>query len=165
MNKKFLIPLVALTIIGGSAVAVSITKADEEANFPPIIQRLVEKFNLDEAEVTKVLEEAREERQAEMQARFTERLDQAVSDGTITEEQKQLIVAKHEELEALRQEEAQNRGNYSPEEWQTKMQERREEMKSWAEENGIDLSVLMPEPGGMGGHRQGPRGEGMGIGI
>lgn len=165
MNKKFLIPIAALTIIGGSVFAVSITKADEETNYPPTVQRLVEHFNLDETEVNQVLEEERTERQAEMQTRYTERLDEAVSDGTITEEQKQLILAKHEELETQRQEEAQNRGEYTRDEWQAKMQERRDEMQAWASENGIDLSVLQPEIGEMGRNGQGQGGRGMGMGM
>ena len=54
-------------------------------------------------------------------------------------------MAKHEEMQA-------NRGQWqdlTPEEKKAKMEEHREEMKNWAQENGIDLSQIRPlGPGG-----------------
>ena len=71
MNKKILIPTLALTVLAGAGLfSVNNVYADETtSNFPPIIQKLIEKFNLDEGEVSTLLEQHREEKQAEMQNR------------------------------------------------------------------------------------------------
>jgi len=85
-----------LTIgILGATVAL----AQESLQHTPIIERLAERFNLNEEDVQEVFNEVHEERQAEMHARFEERLSDAVAEGKITEEQKALIETKHEEIE------------------------------------------------------------------
>jgi len=127
-KKALIVSVLAAGILVAGVTAV---KADEDTSgYPPIVQRLVEKFGLNEADVKAVFDEERSARQAEMQARHEERLNQAVSDGKITEEQKQAILAKQGE---------------------------REEMKAWAESEGIDWEVLQELMGGPG-FKGGPRG-------
>ena len=75
-----------------------------------------------------------EERQAERQARQEERLNQAVEDGKITEDQKNALLAKKEEWRAERE----GWGDLSHEEQHEKMQEHREEMRQWMEDNGFE---------------------------
>lgn len=143
MNKKILIPALFLAILSLTAFGVTSIKAQGNGNYPPIVQKLVERFGLNEDEVKQVFDEARGERQAQMQANFEERLNQAVTGGRITQEQKELILSKHEEMQANRE-----------------MTEHQEEMKNWAQENGIDLSqigFLGPRGGGKGGFGFGPR--------
>ena len=108
---------------------------------------VVERFNLNADEVQEVFEEAREEKKAELQVRFEERLNQAVDEGKVTEEQKEAILAKkaemrekHEELKDL-----------SLEERHEAMKALQEEFKSWADENGIDLNQFF-WCGGRKGH-------------
>ena len=100
-----------------------------------IIDRLVEKFNLNRGDVESVFSQVREERQAQRQERRAERLQQAVDDGVITAEQKVALEEKLDGLDATREKE-------------------REELQAWAEEQGLDLRAVM----GRGG--DGPRGEG-----
>lgn len=149
MNKKILIPALSLALLGLTAFGVTSIKAQGDGNYPPIVQKLVERFGLNEGEVQQVFDEARGERQEQMKAKFEERLEQAVADGKITAEQKQLILAKQAEMQA-------NRGQWqdlTPEERKAKMGEHKEEMKTWAEENGLDLSQfkLIGPGGGMKG--------------
>ena len=66
----------------------------------------------------------------------SDRLDDAVADGDITAEQKTLIEAKQDELETARE-------------------SARDELKQWAEDNGVELKDVM---GGMGGHGRGGMG-------
>jgi hypothetical protein len=94
-------------------------KAEDTARYPPIVQRLIERFNLNGDEVKTVFDEFQAERKQERQARFEEKLNQAVEEGTITQEQKEAIQKKDEEM-------AQER------------EQHRQEMKVWAEENGLD---------------------------
>ena len=146
-SKKIIIPAVVLgSLVLTSAVWVTNASADYEGNYPPMIQKLVEHFGLNTDEVDQILEEAHQERHEQMQAQFEERLNQAISNGQITEEQKQLILDKHEEMYQNKQDFM----NLSPEEKRTKMQEHKEEMQAWAEENGIDMSQFMPFGKGEG---------------
>lgn len=150
-------------VIGLGLSVVKMVDAQFEGNYPPIIQKLVERFGLNEDEVKAVFDEAREEKQGQMQAHFEERLNQAVVEGEITEEQKQAILNKHEEMKTNRQA---NRGEFKNltteerEERKEKMQAHREEMKAWAEENGIDSSLLPMLLGG--GRKPGFGGPGFG---
>jgi hypothetical protein len=138
LNKKILIPTLALAAVTGLGVlGVTSVKADEARPNSPIIETLIEKFNLDQDEVNTALDEVRQERQGQMQQNREERLNQAVSDGVITEEQKELIQTKWQEMFSQREQER---------------QAHQEEMQAWFEENGIDHDALM----GYGGF--GPRG-------
>ena len=134
-NSKLFMFIAATVILMGIAgfYGLKTARADEASQYPPVMQKLVERFNLNEDEVKAVFDDFRVERQAEMKARFEERLNQAVSDGQISEEQKQLIIAKHEELRAERN-------------------AKRDELKTWAEENGIDLQLFFGPKGGRGKH-------------
>lgn len=104
---------------------VKLIKADEADNYPPIVQKLVDRFGLNENEVKQVFDETRQEKHEQMQARFEDRLNKAVEEAKITQEQKQLILDKKAEMQA------------NP-------KEHKGEMKTWLEEQGIDLKELFP---------------------
>jgi hypothetical protein len=70
-----------------------------------------------------------------MLTNFEERLTQAVADGKITEEQKEKILDKHEEMQAKME----SLKDLEPEERKAQMQTLHEELKKWAEENNIDF--------------------------
>ncbi len=160
MNKKIALAAFIGTLAIAGILGVSKTYAQDEQP-DSLIQKLVEKFNLNKDEVQAVFDEERSERQAENQARFEERLSQAVSEGKITEDQKNLILEKHKELQEERANEIEEWKDLSQEERKEKMEQRREEMKSWMEENGIDLDLMMILGGP--GHGRGPGGpEGFG---
>lgn len=129
--------LAAVAVIGlavGGAVAVNAQIFDGE--YPPIVERIAERFGLDEGEVQIFFDEVRTERHEEKKARVEERLDQAVADGVITEAQKDALVAKKAEL----REEKESLRGLEPEERREAMQELRIEFKEWAEDSGINLS-------------------------
>jgi hypothetical protein len=132
-----------------------------ETTFSPLIQRLVEKFNLNQDEVKVVMDEAREEHHSQMEENFENNLNMAVENGTLTQEQKQLIEAKHDEMEAKHEE---LRGVRGPEK-REQMQATHEEMQTWAEENGIDLSELMPMGAFGSGKGMGEGRRGIGDGM
>lgn len=132
-SKKIIIPALALgALLLTGVLAVNTIKAEEGDWYPPIVRKLVERFNLNEDEVKTVFDEVREERREGRQARFEERLNEAVEEGTITEEQKNAILEKHAEMQQRRE-------------------QMREEMKAWDEENSLDQFFL----GGCRGFRKG----------
>lgn len=160
MNSKFkfILPAVAaMTLISTKPVAAfwpfdSLTNKSEttQSGQSTLLDKLIAKFNLNKEEVEQVVTDYRSERRGQMQAQYQERLNQAVTDGKITEAQKKLILEKHNQLQSQWDAESNQR------------QQHREEMQSWAEENNIDLSYLGFGMG-RGGKGGGMRGEGMGM--
>lgn len=140
--KKFLIYTLSLSAIVGCLALGAVTVfAQNNDTYKPIVQRIAEKFNLNPEEVNQVFEQERKEKHQNMQLHCEERLNQAVADGKMTEEQKNEILAKHAEMEQKRAEFE----NLTSEQRQEKMQEMRQEM----EENGIDFGMF-GKPGKRG---------------
>jgi len=153
MKRKIFLPVfLSLAILTVGILATKV-KAEEVGSYPPIVQKIAERFNLNVSDVKQVFDEERDERRADRYARFTERLNDLVSEGKLTEDQKDAVLAKHEEM----QNQIEELRNLSFEERKTKMQEVHDDFKSWAEGQGIDLSTIGP----LGG----PFGRGMGHGM
>ena len=128
--------LMVVGVIGTGAVL-----AAGNDSYPPIIKKLAEKLNVKESDVQGAFDEMRAERQKEMKANLEERLDEAVKDGKITEAQKEAILKKMDEV-------------------RSEGEKHREEMRKWAEENGIDPEImhgLRGRPGGPPGGCFGPK--------
>lgn len=134
MTKKTLLIILTIGLIASlSGVAASTIFANDENYSHPLVQRLAEAFNVDEDEVEAVFDAVREEHQQEMKTRRKNKLQQAVEDGIITQEQLKAIEEKHQEI------------------WEEKNQERQqhvEEMVTWFEQEGIDHQALMHYTGG-----------------
>jgi len=153
MKKQLLtagiVSVVGLAGVGGLATVSAAT--DDEANGRDgMISQLVERFNLDETEVSAFFDEQRESREAEREAKQAERLSAAVEEGELTQTQVDLITEKRAEIKAER-EEAKD-ADLSDEERKANMEENRAELEAWAEENDIPMSFI-----GHGGKHGGPR--------
>jgi len=122
----------------------------------PITQRLAERFNLNSDEVQEVFQEMRQEKREMFQIHFGEKLDEAVSEGVITQEQKEVILSKKIEMQERKEEFR----NLSAEERKQAIIELKQEMKDWAEENNIDFQSFKgsfaPKSGGKGFFKGGP---------
>ena len=151
-----------------SAVSQVRVFAEDASSYPPIVQRLVERFNLDTSEVDKLMEEERaqmetrrQEMQAKRQTEIEDKLSQAVKDGKITEDQKGKILAKLNELRsnANGNRNRENMFELSAEERATKAEavraeaeQRKQEMAAWEEELGVKLKDIIGFDGfGFGG--------------
>lgn len=146
--KKSLLVLGAVTGIGLAGITglgVASAATNNSGGTDSIIDRIATKFNLNKEEVAQVFEEERAAREAEREQRVEERLTQAVADGKITEEQKTKILAKLEELHAKRE----AWKDKTPEERKTAIKQLHDELRQWAEDNGVPLGYVMP----MHGHR------------
>lgn len=148
MNKKLLLGVLAALLLAGGIWSVS--KSDVYAdtfrpNFEERAQEFAERFDLDVNEVTTFMNERAGQFHEQRRAQLEERLNVAVSEGTITEEQKNNLLAKMDEMG---EEPGQHRG----------------ELRDWAIENGIDLPTILG--GGLGPKSEGGfgmRGEGRGY--
>ncbi len=152
--KKITIAAVIIALSSALVFTASQVKAETSTSrFDSLVSKIATKFNLKTEDVQQVFDEERSEHQAMMQSNFEDRLTQAVTDGNITQDQKQLIIAKHNELIA-------NNDNWEDsltfKQRRDAMQKQHDELQSWADQNGIDISLIL---GGRGN-----RGESMGMG-
>lgn len=146
--KKILIPVLVLSVLTAGGIFWAVNVNAETTNpQESVIDKLVERFNLNTDEVESVFTEIQQERQQEMLNRFAERLNQAVEDAVITTEQKQALLVKQGEM-------------------MEKREQLRVEWQTWADESGIDFEKLREYgmgPCGMGfGGKFGGRGFGLG---
>ncbi len=155
MNKKYFlyiaVPVLALASMG----AVYAASPNSQAKNPMsnIVTAIAEKFNLNVSDVQQVFDDNRAtmqaERQTEMQQNFTDQLNQAITDGKLTQEQADKITAKKAELQS----EKQNLQNGKPEENRETAKAHMDELKQWAEDNNIPLEYF--QLGGFGGIKMG----------
>ena len=163
MKAKLLLPIAAVAITAitmyGANQIMAFNGGDQH---DALIQKLASTFGKSETEVQTVFSQFRTEQQATREAEFEARLTTAVTEGKLTEEQKQLVIAKHTELQAQHEADFANKDSMTREEWQAKRQAEHDALDSWAESNGIDLSSVMPERGPMGGGKgRGMHGQGL----
>lgn len=111
-------------------------------------QALADHFNLDIEEVEAFFEEYRAEKKGDFEERAADRLNELVTEGTITQEQADALTSLYEDGEEFRQ----SLADLSPEERREAVEERMEEVKAWAEEQGLDEEF--PLLGGLMKHRQ-----------
>lgn len=161
--KQLVLPATAAAIVAGAGVIGTRTVMAQGVrdNQLPIIERLAARFGLDQTEVGQVFEEVRTERQAQRQAEIETRLQEAVDNGQITTEQKQLILDKHQEMGQFQRGQQGNWKELSPGERQAQAEQHRAEIETWCQENGIDVELFHqfgPQGSrGEGMHRQGSR--------
>lgn len=151
IKKPLMVAGVASVIALGGASGMSVVSAATGSESPDatggLIDKIASKFNLNKEEVKAVFEEEKTEREAERQKYFEEKLDQAVSDGTITTEQKEQIISKAVELKTFHESIKDKTRSEQRELMKTKMAE----VKQWAEDNNIPNEYLHPGKG-HGGH-------------
>jgi len=149
MKKTIIIAaVVGLSIVGVSALAVSrVQAATETSPFTTLVEKIATKFGLNKYDVQKVFDEDKLDRQKEIEAKFQKRLTQFVTDGKITQTQKQLIIAKHKELQASREARRTEGQNQTPDERRAAMEAEKQALATWAKSNGIDIQYLF---GGFG---------------
>lgn len=84
MQYKFLLAVLGLALIAGTAGA-ALAHGDDSDRFQPLVSKLAARFNLKEADVQAVFDEAMTDHIAQMEKEFSDRLDEPVADGKLTE--------------------------------------------------------------------------------
>lgn len=140
-----------------SAGAFSVYAAESGGSYPSIVQKIAKAFNLDPAKVNDVFKQDQQERMAQRQTQFEDRLNQAIKDGKLTQTQKDAIIAKLEEVKKKREEIM----KLAPQDRKAAMQKIMQDLKAWADKNKIDYRQVMGGMmRGMGGGMRGMRGGG-----
>lgn len=142
VSKKIMLPALALALgVGVITASAHVVQAATDSNTLSLPQRVAERFGLEQSEVEAVFDEFRDERHQEMKSHFEEKLSTLVTEGKLTEEQKSAILAKKEELWT----EHQTLHSLSPEERKAFVDTEREELKAWAQAQGIDWEAIFGE--------------------
>ena len=140
ISKKVIIPTITLiTLLSIGFLGTSVINANDNTDtYTPVVQRLAETFGLEENDVQAVFDAVRDERHDQMKTRLEDRLNQLVSENTISEDQKNALLQKRQEME-----------------------ESRNQMRTFFEENNLDPNQLMlgfeqdAQKGFKSGHRMG----------
>ena len=130
-----------ITGMGVASAATSGTGSSDDGT-SSLVDKLASKFNLDKSDVQAVFDEERTERQAERQQEIEERLTQAVTDGKITEDQKDKILAKMKEMESQRESNHDKFKDMTEDERHEAMKSEMDSLKTWADENDIPMEYL-----------------------
>jgi len=145
MNKKIMLSVLSAALVGAGLLTVNQVSAQEATINPhdSLIQRLGGKFGLNETKVKQVFKEVHEARHAEMSKHMEDRLSQAVNDRKLTEEQKQNILAKHEEMKANREQTMESFKKMTKAERRTAIKTKHQELRTWAEDNDIPMEYFI----------------------
>lgn len=162
-KKTVIVTLVVAALAAMSIFGAGLVIAQTGDGYPPIIQKIADKFGLNVDDVKEVFDENREARHEEMHAQCEASLDEAVEDGKITEEQKQELQTLLDKKKAVHE----DAKDLTPEERREAMETHHNELTKWAQDNDVDLKdILGHTPGEGGGHekRHGPGHRMMGSG-
>ena len=160
--KKIMLPAFAVTVIGAGIIGVTPVHAQTVTSTPAVshpyffnemVDFISQKFGLDKSKVQSAMTEFHDKKKTEMlqhmQQREQDRLTKLVTEGKITETQKQAILKK---LSSLKDKiNADTLKNMTPDQRKQYMQTQRDELKTWAQSQGIDPSLLQPGLGRRGG--------------
>lgn len=145
MKNKTKYLIASLLLLGFVTYSSSVVLADDQTDYPPFVQTLADKLGVDETAVEDAFDEIRADHFAERQQMYEDQLNNAIEAGIITEEQKNALLDKHEEM-VFQQEQERT--------------QHREEMQAWYDEQGIDQEALQSYMIGSGNgphHMGGPR--------
>lgn len=157
-SKKILLPVLAVAIIGGTII-LSVNQVHAQTNNNPLsnlVQMIAQKFGLDQNQVQSLVDQFQQEqkqnRLQKMKDREKMKLDKLVQQGKITSTQEQSIL---DELVVLKNKyNLGNLKNLTPDQRKAQFQAMQNELKSWAQSQGIDPTLIMPGSG-MGGFKKG----------
>lgn len=147
--------IAGLTGSGLVSAATSTSSSSDPAS--SLIDKLASKFNLNKDEVKAVFDEDRTAREAEHQKQVEDELSQAVTDGKLTSDQRDKILAKIKENKADMEANRDSMKDKTDAERKAAMDAKRTELETWAKNNNIPTEYLRLL--GPGGHH-GPGGPG-----
>jgi hypothetical protein len=142
MKRKSLIVAAAVATLGvAGTTGLSIANAATDTSSDPtssLVQKIADKFKLNKSDVQAVFDEQRSEMEAKHEQEVKDNLTQAVTDGKITQDQADKITAKLKEIQTNRD----AMKDKTVTERQQARQQNRDDMKQWAQDNGISLDTL-----------------------
>lgn len=146
MTKQGIVITAVVMVLGAGALVTTQSFAQTPINtqnpVTSLVQEIAQKFGLKEADVKAVFDAHKTEVQAHRETALEDKLATLVSQGKITDAQKQLIIAKVKELEANRTSNMETFKSMTPAERKAAMEKERADLEAWAKQNNIDLKYL-----------------------
>ncbi len=141
-----------LAAIGiGTALPVMAVNAQSGKPQSNLVEKVAKKFNLKSADVQQVFDENRQERMAQHEQEQKDQIQSLVTAGKLNQAQADKLTAKFAELKAEHEANHQYMDSLTAEEHHAKRQANKAEFDKWANDNGIDLSLIKDLR--KGGHR------------
>jgi hypothetical protein len=154
MTKKTIITIATVSVLSGGLIvatnAFAQTSANGQNGVPSLVQEIADKFHLSTSDVQSVFTQYQQQMKTKREANYESYLQNLVTTGKLTEEQKQLIFNKHNELISQMQSNLKNFKTMTPAERKAQMQSSMQDIKNWAQQNNIPLQYLRPNGWGMG---------------
>lgn len=162
MNKKLMMAAGTAVVVGitGAVGAGAASAATSPSTSQTMVDKIAQRFNLNKADVQKVFDENKALHRQEREQKVSDRIDQAVKDGKLSQDQADQLKAKLEELQALHD----SLEGKTKEEHRTAMRAKMDELIKWAEDNNIPRSLLGPAHAGRGMDMGSEIGRGNGVG-
>lgn len=138
-TKRAIVTAAIIATLGASVfAAVSTTYAATipAVNDNPVsslVTAIADKFHLNKDDVQAVFDEQRNQVHADMEAKMSAHLDQAVTNGKLTQAQADAVTAKQAELNTFMQ----SQKDIAPADRQAAMKTEMDSLKTWAKDNGI----------------------------
>lgn len=137
VTKKAILVAAAGVASTGVVTATAMAATNTGSNtYPPIVQKLADKFHLNPADVQDVFKQNHQDKKGDRQAHLKSVLDQAVKDKKLTQAQEDKLIAKLKSLRTeLKSENHQDRKSLH------------DQLEQWAKDNGINnLDDILPQP-------------------
>lgn len=147
MKKPWLIGGTLATValvMGGASLTFAQSSSATSNN---LVNEIAQHFNLNKADVQKVVDQHTEEQQAERTQKIQERLDALVKKGTLTADQEAKIIAEQKDISTFR---ASLKGK-SAAERKAALATEKTQVEVWAKNANIPVKYLLPGLGGMAG--------------
>ena len=146
MTKKTLLTVAAVSVLSGGLVVATnaFAQTPGQNGVPSLVSEIASKFHLNTSDVQSVFDQHKKELQAKMESNYETYLANLVTQGKITEEQKQLILTKHDQLISQMQSNVKNFKSMTPAQRKAQMQATQQDLQNWAKQNNINLQYLHP---------------------
>ncbi len=143
ISKRMIIPGVVVAaglsgLVGVSAVNAASATSGQEG----IVDKIASTFHLNKSDVQKVFDQNRQAKEAEHQQKFEAKVKQAVTDGKLTQDLADQLIAKQKELATYRD----SLKGKSASERMAAMKTKMDEFVKWAEANNISKDLLPMGP-------------------
>lgn len=149
-RKLVLLSSLIATVAVASVVGFGAAKAENNRGSLGLADKIASKFNLKSADVQKVIDEDHKSHEAERKADMKDRLDQAVKDGKITADQETKLIAKLDEMQAVREKARTANTTTSRSDKKAAMDKERSDFEAWLKSNNIPTDVVPMMGKGMG---------------
>ena len=147
-NKKVLISLSAVAIVGAAAIGTTSVFAQANNGQNSLISELAQKLGVDQSKVQTAFDQIKDEHHVNRSRNIENRLNQLVQNGKITSSQKTAIEQKMSDIKNYLNSDGFK--NMSPSDKKQALMQLQTDTKNWAQSQGLDLTQIPLFKIGMG---------------